>query len=221
MATILRNDGPEVWTPTLTGFGERHHIEHSHVTFETFITDICAVLEFEDLHDVILVGHSMSGVVIPRVAEASRDRISRVVWMAAIVLNDGETLTQAISTPSPAVQRSFVLEPDGTLRTDPALMIEALVSDGTPAERAWVLARHRSYPQAALTERGRLSTYLELGMPSGYVAARKDEVIAPELARTFADRLPGVRFAEVDAGHDLMVTRPAETAEVLLAVSRS
>ena len=98
-------------------------------------------------------------------------------------------------------------------------MIDALVSDGTPEERAWVLARHRRYPQAALLEPGRLSHYLELGIPSGYVAASKDAVFSPELARSFAARLPGAPFAEVEAGHDLMITRPAETAAALLAVS--
>jgi pimeloyl-ACP methyl ester carboxylesterase len=221
MARVLRDLGHDVWTPTLTGFGERHHLDDGRITFDTFVTDIGAVLEFEDLHDVVLVGHSMSGVVVPRVAEAFPGRIGKVVWMAAVVLNDGETITEASAAPSPAVQRSFVLQQDGTIRTDPALMIEALVSDGTPADRAWVLARHRSYPQAALTERGSLTTYLELGIPSGYVAARHDAVFPLERARAFADRLPGVQFAEVEAGHDLMITRPIETAEALVAVSEA
>ena len=220
-ARVLRHHGHEVWTPTLTGFGERHHLDHGQVTFATFVTDIGAVLEFEDLHDVVLVGHSMSGVVVPRVAEAFPGRIGKVVWMAAVVLNDGETITEAVPAPSPAVQRSFVLEPDGTIRTDSALMIAALVSDGTPEERAWVLARYRSYPQAALLEPGRLSNYLELGIPSGYVAASNDAVFSSELARTFASRLTGARFAEVEAGHDLMITRPAATAAALLEVSEA
>lgn len=62
---------------------------------------------FEDLHDVVLVGHRMSGVVVPRVAEAFPGRIRKVAWMAAVVLNDGETITEAVPAPSPAVQRSF------------------------------------------------------------------------------------------------------------------
>jgi alpha-beta hydrolase superfamily lysophospholipase len=65
MASVLRSRGHQVWTPTLTGFGERHHLDHGQITFDTLVTDVAAVLEFEDLHDVILVGHSMGGVVVP------------------------------------------------------------------------------------------------------------------------------------------------------------
>ena len=218
LAKVLRQRGHEVWTPTLTGFGERHHLDYGQVTFDTFVTDIVAVLEFEDLHDVILVGHSMGGVIVPRVAEVVPDRIRQVVWMAAVVLNDGETLLEAVPQ-TPAVARAVVVEEDGTARTDHALMIEAAVSDGTPEERAWVLDRHRGYPPAGLTEPGRLSAYVRLGIPSGYVVATEDLLIPPPLARSFAERLPSVRSAEVGAGHDLMVTKPGATADALLAVA--
>ena len=88
-----------MWTPTLTGFGERQHLDTANITFETFVTDIASVLEFEDLRDVVLVGHSMGGVIVPRVAEVARGRVSAVVWMAAVVLDDGETLLEAIPRP--------------------------------------------------------------------------------------------------------------------------
>jgi pimeloyl-ACP methyl ester carboxylesterase len=60
-AEVLRQRCHDVWTPTLTGFGERHHLDDGRVTFATFVTDLGAVLEFEVLHDVVLVGHSMGG----------------------------------------------------------------------------------------------------------------------------------------------------------------
>ena len=79
---------------------------------------------FEDLHDVVLVGHSMSGVVVPRVAEAFPGRIRKVVWMAAVVLNDGETITEAVPAPSPAVQRSFAQRSDpGSNRGEPCIQV--------------------------------------------------------------------------------------------------
>jgi pimeloyl-ACP methyl ester carboxylesterase len=145
-----------------------------------------AVLEFEDLHDVVLVGHSMSGVVVPRVAEAFPGRIRKVVWMAAVVLNDGETITEAVPVPSPAVQRSFVLEPDGTIRTDPAL--------------------------------GRLSNYLKLGIPSGYRPPAEMRCSPPSWRARLPRGCPARNSPRL-AGHDLMITRPAETAAALVAVS--
>lgn len=217
LARELRNRGHEVWTPTLTGFGDRHHLDHSQVTFETFVTDVVSVLELEDLHDVVLVGHSMGGVIVPRVAEAAPDRVAQVVWMAAVVLQDGETLLDAVPQ-SPAVARAVTIGEDGTAHTDHTLMAEALLPEGTAEDRAWVIARHRPYPPAALVEPGRRSAFEALGLPTGYVVATGDLLIPPDLARSFADRLPGARVAEVAGGHDLMLTRPAETADALLSV---
>ena len=94
LARELRSRGHEVYTPTLTGFGERRHLDNEGLTFDTFVTDIVSVLEYEDLRDVVLVGHSMGGVIVPRVAEIAADRIRAVVWLAAVVLDDDETLAR-------------------------------------------------------------------------------------------------------------------------------
>ncbi len=218
LATELRRRGHDVWTPTLTGFGERRHLDGDGLTFETFVTDIVSVLEFEDLRDVVLVGHSMAGVIVPRVAEVARDRIRAVVWMAAVVLDDDETLLEAVPQ-TPEIARAVMIADDGTVSTDPKRMIEALLPEGTEQERAWVLARHRPYPPMALVEPGRLSAFKALDLPTGYVLATLDRAVPPDRARAFSTRLPGVRHAEVEAGHDLMVTRPKQTADALLTVS--
>ena len=218
LAKELRSRGHEVWTPTLTGFGERRHLDSDAVTFETFVTDIVSVLEYEDLREVVLVGHSMGGVIVPRVAEVASARIRAVVWMAAVVLNDDETLLEAVPQ-TPEVAKAVVIQDDGSVRTDPQLMIEALLPDGTEQQRAWVLARHRPYPPMALVEPGRLTAFKALELPTGYVLATLDRAVAPDRACAFSERLPGVRYAEVEAGHDLMITRPKETADALLAVS--
>ena len=217
LARELRQRGHEVWTPTLTGFGERQHLDGEGLTFDTFVTDIASVLEYEDLRDVVLVGHSMGGVIVPRVAEVARDRIRAVVWMAAVVLDDDETLLEAVPQ-TPEIARAVVIEPDGSVRTNARLMIEALLPEGTEDERAWVLARHRPYPPMALFEPGRLTAFKALNLQTGYVLATRDCAVAPDRAKVFAGRLPGVRSAEVDAGHDLMITRPKEAADALLSV---
>src|ERR1700679_123007 len=118
-ARVLRSHGHEVYCATLTGVGERSHLDTTTVTFETFVTDVVNVLRFEDLHDVVPVGHSMGGIVIPRVAEVVRERIQRVVWLAAAVPAAAESLLQAV--PQSRWLRAVVIEPDGTVRTDPEL----------------------------------------------------------------------------------------------------
>ncbi len=211
-ARLLRDMGHDAYTPTLTGFGERHHLEAP--GFATFVTDVTNVFTFEDLRDVVLVGHSMGGVVIPRVACAVHDRVRRVVWLAAVVTADGESLLQAVPQ-SPWIARAVTIGPDGTAHTDPELILDANIHDGTPEERAFVHDRHLPYPPYALTEPGRLSEFLALGLPTGYVIAADDRTIEPHIAARFAARLPGADVREVPGGHDCMVTRPAEVAAVL------
>src|SRR5579862_25231 len=213
-ARLLRDMGHDVYTPTLTCFGERSHLDTSSVTFATFVKDITNVFTFEDLHDVVLVGHSMGGVIIPRVAEELPDRMRRVVWLAAVVTADGESLLQAVPQ-SPWIAKAVTIGPDGTAHTDPELILDANIHDGTAAQRAFVHDRHVPYPPHALTEPGRLTAFLALGLPTAYVIATDDRTIEPHVAVRFAARLPGADLREVPGGHDCMITRAPEVAEVL------
>jgi len=215
-AAALRARGHEVYTPTLTGFGEREHLPAP--DFETFVTDVVNVVEFEDLHDIVLVGHSMGGVVIPRIAEAIPDHIASVVWLTAAVCNDGESLLDTIPQ-SPWIARAVTIGDDGTAHTDVDLIIDANIHDGTDELKAFVRARHRPYPPYALVEPGRLTAFLALGLPTGYVFATLDRTVEPSVQEQLAARLPNCRTASVAAGHDCMLTQPEATADALIAVA--
>jgi pimeloyl-ACP methyl ester carboxylesterase len=214
-AAALRARGHEVYAPTLTGFGERVHLTAP--DFETFVTDVANVVAFEDLHDVVLVGHSMGGVIVPCVAEAIPSRIAAAVWLTAAVCADGASLLQTIPQ-SPWIAEAVTIGADGTAHTDAAKILAANIHDGTPEQQAFVHDRHLAYPPHALTEPGRLSAFLALGIPTAYVFATDDRTIEPHVQREMAARLPGARMAEVHAGHDCMVTQPEATAAALEAV---
>jgi pimeloyl-ACP methyl ester carboxylesterase len=217
-ARLLRADGHEVCTPTLTGFGERSHLDTSRVTFETFVQDVVNVLEFEDLHDVVLVGHSMGGVIVPRVAERVPGRLRHVVWVAAVVTNDGESLLDAVPQ-SPWIAKAVTIGADGTAHTDPDLILDANIHDGTPEDRAFVRQRHLPYPPHALTEPGRLSAFLALGLPTSYLIATDDRTIEPPVAAKFASRLPGATIVRLPGGHDCMLTQPVAVAAALATIA--
>ena len=89
VANRLRTAGHRVYTPTCTGCGERLHLTGPDVGLDTHITDITQVLEFEDLTNVILVGHSFSGITITGVADRHRERIDRIVFFDALVPREG------------------------------------------------------------------------------------------------------------------------------------
>ena len=79
MVPLVRDEGHEVYTLTLTGLGERAHLTRPEVNLETHITDVVNVFEYEDLCNVVLLGHSYVGVVITGVADRIPDRLSQVV----------------------------------------------------------------------------------------------------------------------------------------------
>jgi pimeloyl-ACP methyl ester carboxylesterase len=98
VGTLLTADGHLVYRPTLTGLGERVHLASPDLTLTTHITDIVNVILWENLHDVVLVGHSYGGMVITGVMDRVPDRIRRVIFVDAVVPDDGESLNTAFGS---------------------------------------------------------------------------------------------------------------------------
>ena len=90
VAQLLRERGHSVFTPTLTGMGERSHLG-PRVGLSTHIEDIVAVLEFEDLHNVVLCGASYGGMPITGAADRASERIALLVYIDALVPMDGQS----------------------------------------------------------------------------------------------------------------------------------
>lgn len=90
--SILRTKGDIVFHPTLTGLGERSHLANKEINLTTHITDIVNVIKFENLHNIILVGHSYGGMVISGVAEQVPERIKQLIYLDAFVPNNGESI---------------------------------------------------------------------------------------------------------------------------------
>jgi pimeloyl-ACP methyl ester carboxylesterase len=91
VAQILRAAGHEVYTPTLTGHGERAHLANPETGLDTHIQDVLGVLECEDLSEVILVGHSYGSMVITGVAERVPERLTCLVYVDTAVPKDGQS----------------------------------------------------------------------------------------------------------------------------------
>jgi pimeloyl-ACP methyl ester carboxylesterase len=215
VARLLRAAGHEVYTPTLTGLGERAHLLTPEVGLETHIADVVAVLENEDLTNVILAGHSYGGIVITGAADRALDRVAQLVFLDAAILYDGESLADV--TPAIAAMREemkvdggieLVLWPD-----DPIAYAIYGVTDET--DWAWMRERLRPHPWRAFTDKLRLTN------PEAVARLPRTLINCPStLARRAGESLEryrrGDRVWEVDTGHDLMITEPDKTAEMLL-----
>ena len=221
-AKALRDAGHTVFTPTHSGLGERSHQRGEAITLETHIRDVCGVIEWEELNDVILCGHSYGGMVITGVADRMADRIKALVYLDAFVPENGDSLIDLINKAlPPEVAAVFVGGFRGAAlegRSGMTQPIPAEMFQIAAANRAWV--DRRCVPQALAT----------LDMPAlltgaGAKVAKRLFILAdawdPSPFRHFAakfDGAPGWRVTKLPSSHDVMVDMPQELARELLTL---
>lgn len=104
---FLSDDGHTVYRATLTGLGERMHLNSTNVDLQTHITDVVNLILFEDLHDVVLTGHSYGGMVITGVIDRIPERIKHVVFLDAAVPDDGMSLWELFGSKAPVDPKRF------------------------------------------------------------------------------------------------------------------
>ena len=98
MEKLLEDKGHKVYRPTLTGQGERSHLLSPSINLDTHVMDILNVIKYEDLDNIILVGHSYGGMVISGVADKVPEKIKHIVYMEAFLPIDGENVLSLIGT---------------------------------------------------------------------------------------------------------------------------
>lgn len=212
VADILEARGHRVTTPTQTGLGERAHLLTKSISIDDFVEDVVQHLRYEDLADVVLVGHSFGGMAITGAAEAVPERLSRLIYLDAAVPASGEAPFDLLPQDIVAERVRIAEETSGGLSI-PAPPATAF-GLSRPADIAFVEPRLTPHPlatyQTALTLKGRAGN----GLPCHYITCT-DPVYAPlETSRQRA-RDYGWPTAELATGHDAMVAEPAATADLL------
>jgi pimeloyl-ACP methyl ester carboxylesterase len=212
MADILRSRGHRVTTPTLTGLGERSHLLSKSITLSLFIDDIVNHLVWEDLQKVTLVGHSFGGIPITGAADALPERISRLVFLDACIIQDGEAFFDLLPKEIVETRIAAASKINGCL----TMAVYDAASYGiTKAEDvAFVGARLTPHPLATYREALTLKGPVGNGLPVTYVACT-DPIYEP--ARIFHQRArdAGWPIYELATAHDAMITDPAGTTKIL------
>ena len=203
VARILRGAGHEVYTPTLTGIGEREHLGSPETTLDTHVQDVVNVLEYEALEDVVLTGYSYGGAVVTAVAERVPERIARIVYLDAWIPRDGEAV--------------FDLIPEQGARFEE---IARTRGDGWRIPRDPPQPRRTPHPLATLKQPLSLSSEEAARLPRTYILFSRNSLYhAPGMARMAAEaRAAGWRVLDLAADHDAPQTHPRELAELLLEV---
>jgi len=214
---ILGARGHAVFTPTLTGLGERVHLRRRGDDLELHVTDIVNVIEYEDLRDVVLCGHSYAGMVITGAADRLAERLSALVYVDAYVPEDGQSMLDL----RPAEMTAALLgrveeEGDGWLMPPTGAAAFRVESE---ADQAWV--DRYCVPQSVDTFRQpiRLTRDTPPELPRHYIlAGRNTNPTFREFHERFS-RDDAWTTHVADAGHDVMVDQPEWLADLLIRIS--
>lgn len=203
VARLLQRAGHEVFTPTLTGLGERVHLAHPAIGLEIHTKDIINVLRYEDLRSVVLVGFSYSGMVITGVAEQMPDRLAYLVYCDAFVPADGQSLRGLVG---PRVWAYY----DAIARTE---------GEGW---RIPIAYSSRSTPNLVkpLTDPVSVSNPAATVIPRAYIyCAQKEgwaEADGPLREAAARAQAQNWHYREIAAGHAVMQQKPKTLADLLL-----
>jgi pimeloyl-ACP methyl ester carboxylesterase len=215
MRPLLRAAGHEIWTPTYTGLGERGHLASPAVELETHIRDVGGVLEMEDLHDIILIGHSYGGMVATGVADRARERIAQLVYLDAFVPQDGQSLFDL----QPPAARDQMRELARTSGEGWRLPANPMPPDTPEADVAWATPRRLPQPLKTFEQALRFTGNIP-PPPRSYIYCRRSR--PGDVFRQFllqAQRESGWRHFELDASHNPHITAPQALLELLQEVA--
>jgi pimeloyl-ACP methyl ester carboxylesterase len=202
----LEAERHRVYTPTLSGLGERSHLISPILDLETHIEDVANVLRFENLKDVVLVGSSYSGMVITGVADRVPDRIKHLIYVDALVPVDGESVFDLVT---PALRSQFLAQAntqgDGW-RVTP-------LTDGDP--------RRAAQPLKTFQQPIRLSGKAEQSHSRTFIRCIEPRSPSIDFSEKRVRDQSGWRFEELAAGNRAASQAPRQLSEMLLSVLES
>ena len=209
---LLEKDGHQVHAPSLTGLGERRHLARPDIDLDTHIADIVALLEMEDLREVVLVGHSYGGMVVTGVADRASGRISRIVYLDAFVPESGKCVLDYV-VPERAARMREEGERVGSV-TPPPVSLWGLTEQ---QHIDFVKPRESRHPYRTMAQPIRLQNKRQLEKIEKtfvYCSSPATGSFDAFAAKYRAD--PRWKFHELKTGHDAMILMPQAVARILL-----
>jgi pimeloyl-ACP methyl ester carboxylesterase len=211
---FLNGCGCDTHAPTLTGLGERSHLLFENINLSTHIKDIVQVLEYQNLRDVTLIGHSYGGMVIGGVAEMMPDRIKSMAFLDAYIPQDGKSAFDLVPGLRD-VYRQRSLQDKGK---------EWLVRSYTPeefgvtipADASWMKSRLCPMPFHTHNEPLTIQNDKSRELPKTYITFTD---FGESMFKSLGSEKAGAwNYLELRGGHDAMITAPKELSELLLEV---
>jgi len=212
---VLRSHGHEVFTPSLTGIGERAHLVNPQIGLNTHVQDVVNAVLYEDLRDIVLVGFSYGGAVVTGTLDHIASRVRELVYVDAFVPSSGESCASLLGRAAPPILDlpTVWLGPVPDRHAD------------DPEEEAWLSARRVPHPLRCFSEPVQLSVPVEAqDFGLSYIKATADgrDVPGGEAWWAAADHAKASdrwRYFEIDTTHLIASNRPDELGEILLGLA--
>jgi pimeloyl-ACP methyl ester carboxylesterase len=221
----LRRAGHDVLTPTLSGLGERAHTATRETGLGVHVADVAGVLVYEDLHDVVLVGHSSSGAVVTGVADRVPERIRHVVYLDAFVPGDGESVLDLLAPERRRVLESLV-EAEGEGWRLPRFgpppwetIVREMWGVMDHGDVQWMLERLGPTPFGHFTEPVQSRNPAAAGLRRTYIRCPRFPSPRFDQHAAMAQRTPGWSRRELPTSHHPAITAPAALTDLLVAIA--
>ena len=197
----------EVVAVDLVGHGARLEEKPlDDICLNDYADDVVREIEGRDLHDVVLVGHSLAGITLPLAAQRLVSRLRRLVYLSTTNPAVGQSVEDRMNDPRSPISRAVDFE-------------TMFCNDLDQETSAWLLSRLGPEPPGPMAEKVTVAVGPP-GVPSTYILLEKDEALPPAFQQEQARTAQVDEVVTLDAGHSAFASRPEELAELLLRCSR-
>ena len=215
VADRLEAAGHKVYTPTLTGLGERSHLMRAGIDLDTHITDIVNVFEWEELKDAVLVAHSYGGWPVSGAIEKLLPRVSSIVYLDANMPANGEIGTDG--QPAASRQALEAALARGEFSRPPPDVSSFQIAD--PKDQAWVVQKMTPQPIGVTTQKITLTGARDRVGKKTFIRALRHPSAPFDKALAACKADKSWRVFELDSGHDVMIDQPDRLVQILLDVA--
>ena len=215
----LESSGHKAYAPTIAGHGKGVDKNVNHAQCTQSIVDYIMT---QDLNDIILLGHSFSGTIISKVAEAIHERIRRLVFLSAFVLNDGEcTLDNVVPHRRKVFKKMAAASQDNTTMLPFEIWREQFMNDADLELAKSAYAHLSPEPFQPLIDKLDLKKFYALEIPKSYINCTED-MPQGEWGRhpRMSNRLGLYRLIQMPGGHEVIFTNPKGLAEKIIEAGR-
>jgi len=212
--TGLRKRGHDVWVPTLTGCGYKHHTATENTGLSTHIEEICAYLHFQDLSEALLIGHSYAGMLVSGVIEKAMERVEGAIYLDAFLPENNESVFD-IRPDIEAIFQDLRTTSEQTWLVSPPDSSQFGIQD--PNRTTWTNNRLTPMPLRTHTEPISLEQEGEAKVHQAYIQCTRNRDLGFGKSLNRAKER-GMVIRLLDSGHDPMIITPKATIECIEGV---